>query len=442
MRSFILNILIAAVATVAVSAQADPVVATATGVTIRASQLTPEIRQVMANDDAQIRGVREQLIEEMVNRRVMDVHAAKTGKQISELMAAERAKAPKPTAAMIETTFNENREALSRMTKEEANKRVTDFLSMRAEQESVSAFIKQLRTTYKVSINPDAADPRGRPALEMAATVDGKAITAREFDQFAATETFVTKAEIAIAIISEIEDRLYNELVIKEAASLSIPPDVYIAREITNKLKDYSDEERERLQNAVIEKLFAKYKAKVDHKLPEPPKFNIFTDGSPSDGVATAPATIVMFTDPQCSGCAAFHPMLKSVLKDVGNKARVAIKMFPLEIAHPESLNASKAAMAAHMQGKFFPFIELLYANQKAFDDASLVKYAERAGLNVQQFNQDRASEKVAAAVRRDIADGNSMGIAATPSVYVNGVPLFRLSAEGLKAEVEAAVKK
>ena len=41
-------------------------------------------------------------------------------------------------------------------------------------------------------------------------------------------------------------------------------------------------------------------------------------------------------------------------------------------------------------------------------DDASLEKYAAELGLNVKQFELDFNSEKTAAEVRKDMADGES----------------------------------
>ena len=49
--------------------------------------------------------------------------------------------------------------------------------------------------------------------------------------------------------------------------------------------------------------------------------------------------------------------------------------------------------------------------NQDALDAASLKKYAEQLGLNVHQFEIDSNSEKYAAEVRKDMADGVAYGV-------------------------------
>ena len=100
------------------------------------------------------------------------------------------------------------------------------------------------------------------------------------------------------------------------------------------------------------------------------------------------------------------------------------------------------AANAAHAQGKFLEFAELLYKNQDALDSQSLKKYAAQIGLNVPQFEIDFNSAKNAAEVRKDMADGESYGINSTPTVFVNGIALRGISVESIRAAIDRAIKK
>ena len=100
------------------------------------------------------------------------------------------------------------------------------------------------------------------------------------------------------------------------------------------------------------------------------------------------------------------------------------------------------AAAAADAQGKFYEYIEILYARQDALDDASLKKYAADLGLNVKQFELDFNSEKTSAEVRKDMADGDFYGISSTPTIFINGAKTRDLSVEGFKAAIERALKQ
>jgi protein-disulfide isomerase len=149
-----------------------------------------------------------------------------------------------------------------------------------------------------------------------------------------------------------------------------------------------------------------------------------------------------MFSDFQCSACAAVHPLLKEAIASFPQKVRFVIRDFPLESIHKDALAAARAAGAANAQGKFFQYIQILYKNQKAQDEASLRKYAADLGLNMSQFDLDFKSDKILGEIKKDIADGESFAITSTPTVFVNGRRVADLSVGGFKKAIEAALSK
>ncbi len=169
---------------------------------------------------------------------------------------------------------------------------------------------------------------------------------------------------------------------------------------------------------------------------------NISVDDDPAQGKTTAPVTIVMFTDFQCSACSATYPVLKQAIAEYADKIRFVERDFPLITIHENAFQAALAAGAANAQGKFFEYTEVLYKNQNALDKDSLKKYAADLGLNVKQFELDLASPKIADEVRKDMEDGKTYGISGTPTIYVNGVKVRNLSAEAFRSAIERALKK
>ncbi|MCV4754830.1 thioredoxin domain-containing protein, partial [Escherichia coli] len=79
------------------------------------------------------------------------------------------------------------------------------------------------------------------------------------------------------------------------------------------------------------------------------------------------------------------------LVQDYQSKVRLVIRNFPLREIHPQSFDAAAAAAAAHRQGKFFEYIELLYRNQSLLDSASLYSYAAQLGLDTAKFRSNMA---------------------------------------------------
>jgi protein-disulfide isomerase len=132
------------------------------------------------------------------------------------------------------------------------------------------------------------------------------------------------------------------------------------------------------------------------------------------------------------------HPVLEEVLKSYGNKVRFVVRDFPLNM-HEWARKAAEAANAANAQGKFFEYISVLFKNQKALDVPSLKKYASELGLDRARFDAALDRGVYAAEVKKDIEDGEMYGVGSTPTIFVNGVQLRILSAEGLRAAIDRA---
>ena len=102
---------------------------------------------------------------------------------------------------------------------------------------------------------------------------------------------------------------------------------------------------------------------------------------------------------------------------------RFAFRHFPLTGIHPHALAAAAAAEAAARQGRFWDMHELLFHRQKALEDADLLGYAARLGLDVAVFDRDRTSSAVDDRIRRDVDSGRaSEQVLGTPTLFIDGV--------------------
>jgi protein-disulfide isomerase len=417
------------------------ILATATGRTFKLNELSSEARGAVEKLPAETATIRSGLLDQMLSMRAIEIEAASRGISAGKLIALEKAKAPAPAEADIRAAYDANREALGTQTLEQARKRIVAYLRGGPEQKLLGALFTQLSTKYKLAKGKDVNAVRLLPT-DVVGTVNGVPITAKQFEDYARVELFELRADLADFVLQDLNVSVLNTLIADEAKSLGIDAGTLLAREITNKMKDFTDAERVGLETALRKRLWTKYQVKVLFKPPTPPAEVVSLDDDPAQGPLTAPVKVVMFSDFQCSACAAVYPLLKKTIAAYPGRVRFIVRDFPLESIHTEAFDAARAAGAANAQGKFFEYTEILYKNQDALDPASLKKYAAQIGLNAAKFDIDFNSALVAAEVRKDLADAESYRITSTPTIFVNGVRMRYLSDEDLRAAIDRALAK
>jgi protein-disulfide isomerase len=82
---------------------------------------------------------------------------------------------------------------------------------------------------------------------------------------------------------------------------------------------------------------------------------------------------------------------------------------------------AAKAAEAAGEQGKFWEMHDKLFENNKAMTEENFVKWAGEIGLDVEKFKKDMADPKVEARIKKQQAEGITLGARGTPAFFING---------------------
>lgn len=139
-------------------------------------------------------------------------------------------------------------------------------------------------------------------------------------------------------------------------------------------------------------------------------------------GHDTAQVTIVQFVDFECPACKQFHnATLKSVLESFGSAVAVRYIHLPLTGIHRFARVAAEASECAAEQGHFGGFVDVVFAKQDSIGLKSWVSFAQEAGVpDAAAFTtclNSPPAPRVAAG--KSIAD--ELGIAATPTVVVNG---------------------
>jgi protein-disulfide isomerase len=163
----------------------------------------------------------------------------------------------------------------------------------------------------------------------------------------------------------------------------------------------------------------------------QPKRVAVDSSGHPALGPASAPITIVEFSDFQCPFCRATEPTLKELRSKYGDKIRLVYMDYPLPM-HAHALDAARAARCAGEQGKFWPYHDALFADQQKLSPADLKATAQTLGLDTGKFDGCLDQSKYTEQVNHDEAQGKQIGINGTPGFFVNG----RLISGAQKADV------
>ncbi|PYL02442.1 MAG: hypothetical protein DME32_06450 [Verrucomicrobia bacterium] len=171
-------------------------------------------------------------------------------------------------------------------------------------------------------------------------------------------------------------------------------------------------------------------------------------DSMHARGPVQAPVTLEEFGDFQCPPCGMISGPLLEIEKDYGPKLRVIFRNFPFP-NHQHALEAAHAAEAAGLQGRYWEMHDLLYKEQATWSKAPdvnqlFVSYARILGLEMDRFETDIAGPTVKARVTADQERGKSLGVTATPSIFINnqGVPPKSLNPTALRAAIDEALKE
>ncbi len=150
--------------------------------------------------------------------------------------------------------------------------------------------------------------------------------------------------------------------------------------------------------------------------------------GAASLGLATAPVTIVEFTDYQCPFCARHATQTLAFLKREyiePGKVRYVIRDLPLTELHPIAARAAGAARCAGAQSEsaYWAYHDALFEAQKGLADSTLTTLAMTAGLNADAFGTCLSANRFTTVVEEDAAEARAAGLGSTPAFVIGQTP-------------------
>jgi len=146
----------------------------------------------------------------------------------------------------------------------------------------------------------------------------------------------------------------------------------------------------------------------------------------PVQGSASAPVEIVEFSDFECPHCKKAQPKLEQLMNESPN-ARLVFENFPLSNIHKWADLAAGYAdcIARSNPDKFWKFFHSVFDQQEQITDetaaAKLSALATDAGVDAAAAGTCASSAETKARVNQQYELGVSVGVNATPTLFLNG---------------------
>jgi protein-disulfide isomerase len=140
-------------------------------------------------------------------------------------------------------------------------------------------------------------------------------------------------------------------------------------------------------------------------------------------GDKNAEAIIVEYSDYECPFCKSFHPTMKQVMEEYGDKVAWVLRHYPLPF-HPKSQKTAEAAECVGELGgseAFWEMSDLMFEKMPDLELSELGDLAASVGVNKNKFETCLNSDKYADKVAADMNGGSKAGIQGTPGGVIIG---------------------
>ena len=297
---------------------------------------------------------------------------------------------------------------------------------------------------------PAASQPQAATGVGVVAEVNGGPILASELEQRAEKRLIRLRQEEHEIRSQVLEELIAERLVAAEAQKRGQSAEALLQQEVDAKVEapapayveqiyeqnkqrfgtaprsDALVRIREVLSGRAVSERRAAFekelraKAKVAIRLEVPRASVAIPAGAPAAGSASAPVTIVEFTDYQCPYCHRAQAVIDEVMQRYSGKVRLVHLDFPLD-GHAEAVPAARAARCAGEQGRFWEYHRSMMTRPGPLDTADLRGRAAMLKLEPEKFHACLASDRFDRAIQAELRQGGELGVSGTPAYFVNG---------------------
>ncbi len=300
---------------------------------------------------------------------------------------------------------------------------------------AIGWFVRESRGAAGVEATPDpalaAASPSGSAAAAgpcgqwTAAVCEGAGETSESCGQAKAAADLLPPAACVQAMtevgttLEKIKSArgICDELVKKLCADVG--PDTESCKLVTEKTPQFPTQQCKMMMEK-YDKVLGELKAMEAKNAPLTPEVAAkqAAGAAPGFGPKDAKVTVVEYSDFECPFCSRAADAVNELKKKYGDKVRFVFRQYPLPM-HKNAQLAAEASLAADAQGKFWQMHDLLFANQRELDRASLEKYAAQIGLDMDKFKKALDDRSYKDEVEADMKLGGEIGVSGTPTMIV-----------------------
>ena len=163
----------------------------------------------------------------------------------------------------------------------------------------------------------------------------------------------------------------------------------------------------------------------------------LHTDLQPSMGTPGAPVVIVEFSDFECPFCKEEAKSLRAnLLATYPKEVRLYFKDLPLATIHPWAMQAAIAGRCIFRQNPaaFWDYHDWIYEAQTDVTadnlKAKILEYVKGKQIDALQLEHCMDSKATQAEIDKSVAEAKALGVAGTPTLFVNGRLLTGASAQ------------
>jgi protein-disulfide isomerase len=167
--------------------------------------------------------------------------------------------------------------------------------------------------------------------------------------------------------------------------------------------------------------------------------YEIPISNSPVLGSKDAAVTIVEFSDFQCPYCVKEYVTLKQIMDEYPGKVRLVFKHFPLGFHKQAPAVGAMMALALRQKGNdtFWKLHEMIMAEPKRLDTATLKIYAQALGVDTAELDKVWSDEKaMSELLKADKELATKCNVGGTPTIFINGLKLADRSLDGYRGRI------